>query len=138
MKSHCGFKPQFSPLIVEDPANNKSDTPKVIAAAIQLGKANELGKKQNTRIVICGDASIISNAMIGQGISGNKLFLFSAIEWLKGKENTNKMIPAYTTILNSGISPKEWPTLLIRLGVLLPIAILLIGIILISPILKRI
>jgi hypothetical protein len=131
-------KPQFSPLIVEDPANNKSDTPKVIAAAIQLGKANELGKKQNTRIVICGDASIISNAMIGQGISGNKLFLFSAIEWLKGKENTNKMIPAYTTILNSGISPKEWPTLLIRLGVLLPIAILLTGIILISPILKRI
>lgn len=130
-------KPEFTPLIIEDPTNNKSSTPNVIAAAIQLGKANELGKKQNTRIVVCGDASIISNAMIGQGISGNKLFLFSAIEWLKGKENTNKMIPAYTTILNSGISPNEWSTLLIRLAVLLPLTIFFVGTIIISPILKR-
>lgn len=130
-------KPQFSPLIFEEPHNNKASSPNVIAAAIQLGKPNELGKKQNTRIVVCGDASIISNAMVGQGISGNKLFLFSAIEWLKGKENTNKMIPGYTTILNSGISPNKWSTLLVRLVIFLPLSILFIGIILISPVLKR-
>lgn len=130
-------KPIFTSLIFSDPSTTKEDAPNTIAAAIQLGKPNELGKKQNTRIVVCGDASIISNAMVGQGISGNKLFIFSTIEWLKGNTDTNKMIPAEATILNSGISANGWSDLAIKLAILLPLAILLLGTIIISPILKK-
>lgn len=131
-------KPQFTALILTDPSTNQKETPNVIAAAIQLGRPNEFGKKQNTRIVVCGDASIISNAMVGQGITGNKLFLFSVMEWLKGNTDTNKMIPAEATILNSGIAPDGWSDLAIKLAVFLPLAILLLGLFIISPILKRI
>lgn len=132
-----GDKPQFTSLVFTDPSKNQFGIPNTIAAAVQLGKPNELGRKQNTRIVVCGDSSIISNAMIGQGISGNKLFLFSAIEWLKGGENTNKMIPAYATILNSGIAADGWSNLAIKLAVFLPLIILLFGLLIASPILKR-
>ena len=131
-------KPQFFPLILTDPSTQQPESPKTIAAAVQLGKPDDLGKKQNTRIVVCGDDSIISNAMIGQGISGNKLFIFSAIEWLKGNDFTDKMIPAEATMLSSGIPADGWSYLAIRLAVYLPLAILLIGLIIVSPILKRI
>lgn len=132
-------KPQFIPLILSEPSSaDQADGLNIIAAAIELGKPNEFGKRQSTRIVVCGDASIISNAMVGQGISGNKLFLFSAIEWLKGNADTNKIIPAQSTILNSGIAADQWSDLAIKLAVFLPLVILLIGLIFIAPILKRI
>lgn len=131
-------KPQFTPLVFTEPSEHHSGSPNVIAAAVQLGKPYELGRKQTTRIVVCGDASIISNAMVGPGTSGNKLFLFSAIEWLKGNAHTNKMIPAETTILNSGIPSNGWSSLLINLAVFLPLSILLFGVFFISPLLKRI
>ena len=131
-------KPQFIPLILTDPSTSEKETAKTIAAAIQLGKPDDLGKKQNTRIVVCGDDSIISNAMIGQGISGNKLFIFSAIEWLKGNNDTNKMIPAEATMLNSGITADGWSKLAIKLAISLPLIILILGLFVVSPILKRI
>lgn len=131
-------KPQFTALILSDPSTTKDNSQNIIAAAIQLGKPNDLGKQQNTRIVVCGDASIISNTMVGQGISGNKLFIFSAIEWLKGNADTNKMIPAEATILNSGIPADGWSDLAIKLAIFLPLAILLLGALIISPILKKI
>ena len=130
-------KPIFTPLILSEPSITKEDFPSTIAAAVQLGMPDELGKKQNTRIVVCGDASIISNTMVGQGISGNKLFIFSAIEWLKGNTDTNKIIPAEAIILNSGISANGWSDLAIKLAILLPLTILLLGTIVISPILKK-
>ncbi len=129
-------KPKITPLVLCE--KKDSILPSVISVAIELGGTGLSGKFHNTRIIVCGDSEFISNAMLGEGVNGNRIFIFSSLEWLTGFQGRLMPPSAVKSVLNTGISPDSWGRLVLKLSVFLPLVVFVCGVFVIAPLIRKI
>lgn len=132
-------KPLTTPLILAAPAGRRTEDTgnsmlRPIAAVAELGGARLTGRRYNTRLIVCGDSTFISNAMNQEGYNGNKTFLLAAIEWLAGRQPLGAAPDDALPLLASGIDPHSgWQELSVMTGLALPAAILIFGLLIFRP-----
>ena len=129
-------KPVVTPLVLVPGAPGDSGL-RSVAVAAELGGADANGRRRQTRLVVFGDARFVANGLLDGGLAGNASLFLSAVNWLSG--GPRPLAPqGVDAAFAPGVDPSRgWLRLGTALVVLLPLAIFVFGILLWTPLARR-
>jgi hypothetical protein len=102
--------------------------PAVVAASAERGggTSEELGFKP-TKIVVVGEASFISNGMLGLRLNANRDLLLNMLNWLTGIDSAGQPSLGDDAALACGLDRAGWMRVIFWVVGVLPGAVLVVG-----------
>jgi hypothetical protein len=101
--------------------------PVAIALAAERGPISSDAQLARTRFVVIGDSHFVSNAGISGGVGGNVSLFMSALNWLADRDALLAIEPTLPTVLQPGLTTKEWRKVSVIIIFLVPGVIGLFG-----------